>query len=589
MVTNPDGKSGQLPNGFTVSNSAPTVTAISPATAYSGVPVQIDSISGTSFLSGATVALQRGSDTITATNVTVVSSSRISCTVDLLGAATGQWDVRVTNPDLQSSPGSSLFTVLPALAPTVNSITPNNGNRGWIVNITSLTGENFQSGATVQLRRGTSTITATNVTVVSPQQITCDFDLTGANTGLWDVRVINPDTQAGTGNGLFTVYSPAPTVSGITPNSYVRGWIVQISSLTGSNFQPGATVQLRRGSSVITATNVTAVSSSVITCTFDLSAVSSGTWNTQAWDVRVTNSDTQYSTATGIFTVTNYVPTINQIVPNTVQRYATISATITGTGFQPGITTVQLRRSGTTISAAGITVVSPTQISCTFMIPYNAPINTDYYVRVTNPGPRTGNSDSMFSVTAAPAPTITGITPNNGARGWPVSITNLAGTGFASGATVQLQRSGSTSISATSITIVNPTQITCSFNLAGVTPGAWNVYVRNNDGQYVTAAGIFTVNSLAPMVNGISPASGRHGVTVNPVVVTGTSFQPGAQVRLYRGTTSLYTAPTGTVTANQITTSFAVGGTVTPGLADVRVTNPDGQYHTLANAYTILT
>ena len=151
---------------------------------------------------------------------------------------------------------------------------------------------------------------------------------------------------------------------------------------------------------------------------------------------------------------------------------------------------------------------------------------------------------------------------------------------------MQLQRSGSTSISATSITIVNPTQITCSFNLAGVTPGAWNVYVRNNDGQYVTAAGIFTVNSLAPMVNGISPASGRHGVTVNPVVVTGTSFQPGAQVRLYRGTTSLYTAPTGTVTANQITTSFAVGGTVTPGLADVRVTNPDGQYHTLANAYT---
>ena len=64
-----------------------------------------------------------------------------------------------------------------------------------------------------------------------------------------------------------------------------------------------------------------------------------------------------------------------------------ISATITGTGFQPGITTVQLRRSGTTISAAGITVVSPTQISCTFTIPYNAPINTDYYVPGDKPRP----------------------------------------------------------------------------------------------------------------------------------------------------------------------------------------------------------
>lgn len=589
VVTNPDGKSSPpLTNGFTVSNSPPTVTAISPATAYSGIPVQIDSISGTNFLSGATVQLVRGTDTITATNVTVVSSSRISCTVDLLGAATGPWDVRITNSDSQSATGSNLFAVLPAPAPTVNSITPNNGNRGWIVNIAGLTGENFQSGATVQLRRGSSSITATNVTVVSPQQITCNFDLAGANTGLWDVRVINPDTQAGTGTGLFTVYSPAPSLSGITPNSYVRGWTVQIGSLTGSNFQPGATVQLRRGSSVITATNVTVVSSGVITCTFDLSAVPSGTWNTQAWDVRIINSDTQYSTATGIFTVTNYVPTINQIVPNTAQRYAAISATITGTGFQPGITTVQLRRSGTTISATGITVVSPTQIACTFAIPYNAPIDTNYYVRVTNPGARTGNSDSLFSVTAAPAPTITGITPNNGARGWPVGITNLAGTGFASGATVQLRRTGYTSITATAVTVVSPAQITCTFNLASVNPGAWNVYVRNTDGQTATATGIFTVTSAAPVVNGVNPAEGRHGTSINPVIVTGSSFQPGARVRLYRGTTQLYLAPTGTVAASQITTSFSVGNGVAPGLADVRVTNPDGQYFTLANAYRIL-
>jgi len=589
IVRNPDGQTGTpLSNGFTVTNAAPTVTAISPETAYSGVPVQIDSITGTNFLSGATVRLSRGTGTITATNVTVVSSTRISCTADLIGAATGQWNVTVTNPDLQSGTGINLFTVQAALPPTISSITPNSGNRGWNVSVTNLAGANFQQGATVQLRRGAATITATNVTVVSPSQITCTFDLSGAATGLWDVRVINPDLQAGTGTGLFTVYSPGPSVSGITPNTYIRGWIVQISSLTGSNFQPGATVQLRRGSSTITATNVTVVSPSQITCTFDLSAVPTGSWNTQAWDVRVTNSDTQFSTAAGIFTVTNYVPTISQIVPNSARRYETFTATVTGTGFQPGVTAVQLRRSGTTISGSNITVISPTQVTCTFTIPYNAPVNTDYAVRVTNPGSRSGTSDSLFSVVAALAPTISGITPNTGARGWPVTITNLAGTGFASGATVQLQRSGSTSISGTSVTVVNPTQITCTFNLAGVTPGAWNVYVRNTDGQTVTATGIFTVTSAAPVVTGISPVSGRHGTTINPVVVTGSGFQPGARVRLYRGSTSLYTAPAGTVAAGQITTSFSVGAGVSPGLADVRVTNPDGQYFTLPNAYTIL-
>ncbi len=29
-------------------------------------------------------------------------------------------------------------------------------------------------------------------------KITCDFDLTGASTGTWDVVVTNPDTQEGT-------------------------------------------------------------------------------------------------------------------------------------------------------------------------------------------------------------------------------------------------------------------------------------------------------------------------------------------------------------------------------------------------------
>ena len=498
VVTNPDLQSGNLLDGFTVSNAAPAVNGLTPDTGYSGLRTEIDNIAGTNFLSGATVTLQQGASTITATNVTVVSSSWISCTVDLAGAATGQWNVTVTNPDLQSGTGTNLFTVQPALPPTVNSITPSTGNRGWPVVITSLAGTNFQSGASVQLQQGGSTITATDVTVVSPTNITCTFNLAGANTGLWNVRVINPDLQAGTGTGLFTIFSPPPTVGGITPNTGIRGWPVAITSLSGSAFQPGATVQLRQGATIITATSVNVVSSGVITCTFDLSSVPSGTWNTQLWDVRVINTDTQFATGTGIFTVTNYVPTIDQIVPNTAQRTTTISATITGTGFQPGVSTVQLRGPAT-ITATGITVVSPTQITCTFAIPISAPISSSYYVRVINPGPRTGNSANMFSVTAAPSPTITSIVPNQGRH----------------------------------------------------------------------------------MHGGVPPTT---------VTITGTNILAGARVYLYRGGTRIYTAPAGTVTPpNQIVTAFSVPTSVSPGLADVRVTNTDGQYFTLANGYTILT
>jgi hypothetical protein len=69
----------------------------------------------------------------------------------------------------------------------------------------------------------------------------------------------------------------------------------------------------------------------------------------------------------------------------------------------------------------------------------------------------------------------------------------------------------------------------------------------------------------------------------------GTNFLTGAQVRLYRGTTLIYTAPLGTVNSStQITTSFTLPETVVVGVTDVRVTNTDALYGTLPNGYIIL-
>ncbi|RLC75620.1 MAG: hypothetical protein DRI61_14595, partial [Chloroflexi bacterium] len=93
--------------------------------------------------------------------------------------------------------GWTLASVTPA--PTVTSITPNSGENTGVVNITNLAGSDFQNGATVKLiKSGQSDINGTNVTVVSDSQITCDFDLSGAAIGQWDVVVANPDAQSGT-------------------------------------------------------------------------------------------------------------------------------------------------------------------------------------------------------------------------------------------------------------------------------------------------------------------------------------------------------------------------------------------------------
>ena len=52
---------------------------------------------------------------------------------------------------------------------------------------------------------GQPDIGGTNTTVVSATRVTCDFDLTDAAPGAWDVVLTNPDGQSATLSDGFTV------------------------------------------------------------------------------------------------------------------------------------------------------------------------------------------------------------------------------------------------------------------------------------------------------------------------------------------------------------------------------------------------
>lgn len=102
VVTNPSGQSGTLANGFTVKNPAPIITSIIPDSNVTGLSVDITNLEGMNFQRDATVRLHNESIDITATNVVVVSATKITCTFNLGIASAGSWDVVVTNPDTQS-------------------------------------------------------------------------------------------------------------------------------------------------------------------------------------------------------------------------------------------------------------------------------------------------------------------------------------------------------------------------------------------------------------------------------------------------------------------------------------------------------
>lgn len=86
----------------------------------------------------------------------------------------------------------------PHFDPVVYSIDPTEGDVGETVNAT-INGDYFEDGCTVELREsdGSMVIGGTSVSWTDATEVLCDFDLSGANIGLYDVVVINPGPYEG--------------------------------------------------------------------------------------------------------------------------------------------------------------------------------------------------------------------------------------------------------------------------------------------------------------------------------------------------------------------------------------------------------
>lgn len=94
----------------------------------------------------------------------------------------------------------------PATTPRIASVTPSHGKAEATVGGVTVAGANFTSPMRVMLERdGEIPIAATRVTLAGASKLTCDFDLKGAQPGLWTVRVQNKGMASATLEGGFTV------------------------------------------------------------------------------------------------------------------------------------------------------------------------------------------------------------------------------------------------------------------------------------------------------------------------------------------------------------------------------------------------
>ncbi|MGH7274992.1 MAG: hypothetical protein ACREIQ_11120, partial [Nitrospiria bacterium] len=240
-------------------NQQLTVISAKPDTLSQGSTGKTVVINGNAFLPGATVnfsgtgIVQAGTlnSTISATcHPSNDHCDQLSVNIDLATLATpGSRDITVTNPapDNRQGTGLGIFTV--RQEPTIKETSCGSPVRspcllgqGAVNQTMVITGQNFTSGVLVTLGPNVSAI----VDSVTPDgtQISTRVSVDhNAALGQRAVTVQNNNGQVNSGQQLFEV-TAGPLISTITPSSLPLNPGDQLLTVTGGNFQPGATLNL---------------------------------------------------------------------------------------------------------------------------------------------------------------------------------------------------------------------------------------------------------------------------------------------------------------------------------------------------------
>jgi uncharacterized protein YceK len=187
-----------------------------------------------------------------------------------------------------------------------------------------------------------------------------------------------------------------PIMTAISPMNGVSGMSVTIT-ITGSNFQTGATVSLiQPGLQPVMATDVS-VSSTQITCTFNLNSLNTGTAN-----VEVTNPDGRFASTTPLnaFTIGAAPPVITGISPTHSSLGQSLTLTVTGQNLNNimSVMLVSASADGSQVQCSSPSTTSTT-VTCTLSSLSVTP--EVYNVQVVNSAGVFGFLNSSFTVNNA--------------------------------------------------------------------------------------------------------------------------------------------------------------------------------------------
>jgi hypothetical protein len=388
--------------------------------------------------------------------------------------------------------------------PTLTNLNPSFGSTAG-GNSVVLTGTNFSTATDVNF--GSNDLTpcpsAPCFAINSNTQITVNGVPANAAAGV-NVDVVNP---GGTTATLTYTYIAPPTLTNLNPStgSTLGGNSV---ILTGTNFSTATDVNFGSADITLCGTGTCFTIDSPTQITVD--AVPPGA----AGGVNVTVTTSVGTTAPLTYTYVEPPPTLTSLSQTSGSTAGKNSVVLTGTSFT-GATDVHVGADDLTPcpSSPCFTVNSDTQITVT--MPPNVPGVVN--VNVTTPS---GTTTSLQYTYVAPAPTVTVVSPNEGAPAGG-NIVTLTGTAFEAAGTPIISQVtvGVSPIVATPcgnfpitpcFTVNSTTSITIGYLPSG--SGVVNITVTNPSGTSPASSGnTYTYNAGLPTVTDVLPKDGAAG------------------------------------------------------------------------------
>ena len=526
VVTAPGGASASLPQAFTYV-AVPTISSLSPSSGPAAGGTNV-TIVGTNFQSGAVVKFGAVTGTTTSvTATTIVARSPAQ--------AVGVVTVTVTNPSGQVATAAQTFRYL-AAAPTVSGMSPLSGPVAGGTNVT-ISGSGFQNGVIVRfgsLQATVSSVTTTSLVARSPAQA----------AGPVVVTVQNPDGQSTQASQTFT-YQGGPVVTGLSVLSGPTSGGTQVT-VTGTGFQPGATVRFGTVSAAISASSATSL------------VVSTPAQSAGASVVTVVNPDGQVGQAAQTFTYVAVVsPTVTSFSPSSGPTAGGTDVTITGSNFSAGVV---VRFGGL---AASVVQVTPTRL----VVKTPSQSKGTVSLGVQNADGNGVLVPNAFTYRGKP-PSVSTIAPLTGSVAGGTEVV-LDGSDFEAGLSVSVDAMPATVVS------VSPTRLI--IRMPAHAPARVGLTITNPDSQITWMPSAFTYVTDGMAITGVLPTTGPPAGGTS-VTILGTRFEPGAKVT-FDGTAATVVSQTADV-LTVLTPAHA------PGVVSVMVVNPGGQSASATNAFT---